>query len=275
MAQRTIGIIVAMPEEIKPLLKGAPQVVREQLGIFPLYSFSQHNHRFAVIESGIGADRALTAAQTLTEALNPELLISMGFGGGVSPGLQAGDIVIGVRFLVHKGKRMIEENGVRLAPLPEALVAELKQRGLSIGEGTIISTAGVQSKTVIAGQLPDVQKVLNPVFGTILPSTRFTVTLFFALLAPLAIYRGPFATVGTGAALLAMFLNAKAISPLYLYCVWRGANCLQGSQDPTNSWTLWTIGYTKVTHGQFLKTALPWGWLMVAINAFLAYVMVP
>ncbi len=154
MAQRTIGIIVAMPEEIKPLLKGAPQVVREQLGIFPLYSFSQHNHRFAVIESGIGADRALTAAQTLTEALNPELLISMGFGGGVSPGLQAGDIVIGVRFLVHKGKRMIEENGVRLAPLPEALVAELKQRGLSIGEGTIISTAGVQSKTVIAGQLP-------------------------------------------------------------------------------------------------------------------------
>ena len=67
---------------------------------------------------------------------------------------------------------------------------------------------------IIAGQLPDVQKVLNPVFGTILPSTRFTVTLFFALLAPLAIYRGPFATVGTGAALLAMFLNAKAISPL-------------------------------------------------------------
>jgi len=128
---------------------------------------------------------------------------------------------------------------------------------------------------IIAGQLPEVQKVLNPVFGTILPSSRFTVTLFFAVLAPLAIYRGPFATVGTGAALLAMFLNAKAISPLYLYCVWRGANCLQGSQDPTNSWTLWTIGYTKVTHGQFLKTALPWGWLMVAINAFLAYVMVP
>ena len=67
----------------------------------------------------------------------------------------------------------------------------------------------------------------------------------------------------------------EAISPIYLYCLWRGANCLQGSQDPTNSWTLWTIGYTKVTHGEFLKTALPWGWLMVAINAFLAYVMVP
>jgi H+/gluconate symporter-like permease len=128
---------------------------------------------------------------------------------------------------------------------------------------------------IICGQLPAVQKVLNPVFGPLLPHTRLTAAIFFAALAPLAIYRGPFAAVGTGAALLAMFLNAKALSPIYLYCAWRGALCLQGSQDPTNSWTLWTIGYTKVTHRQFLQTALPWGWLMVAVNAFLAYWMVP
>ena len=128
---------------------------------------------------------------------------------------------------------------------------------------------------IIGGQLPEVQKVLNPIFGPILPGTRLGAAIFFAALAPLAIYRGPFSVVGTGAALLAMFLNAKALSPIYLYCLWRGALCLQGSQDPTNSWTLWTIGYTKVTHREFLQTALPWGWLMVAINAFLAYLMVP
>jgi len=28
-----------------------------------------------------------------------------------------------------------------------------------------------------------------------------------------------------------------------------------------------------VTHKDFLRTALPFGWLMVAINAFIAYVM--
>lgn len=124
---------------------------------------------------------------------------------------------------------------------------------------------------IIGGQLPEVQKVLNPIFGPILPGTRLSASIFFAVLAPLAIYRGPFSVIGTGAALLAMFLNAKVLSPIYLYCIWRGPLCLQGSQDPTNSWTLWTIGYTKVTHAQFLKTALPWGWLMVATNAFLAY----
>jgi len=128
---------------------------------------------------------------------------------------------------------------------------------------------------IIGGQLPEVQKVLNPVFGPFLPSTRLGAAIFFAALAPLAIYRGPFSVVGTGAVLLAMFLNAKTLAVPYLFCVWYGAINLQGSQDPTNSWTLWTIGYTKITHKQFLRTALPWGWLMVAANAFIAYFMIP
>lgn len=155
MAQRTIGIIVAMPEEIRPLLKGTPSVLREKIGIFPLYRFTQHNRQFALIESGIGADRALAAVQALTEHLNPELLISMGFGGGISDGLAVGDIVVGTRFLIHQGDCIIEEAGVRVTPLPESLKATKKASSLRIADGTIITTAGVQSKTEIAGQLPD------------------------------------------------------------------------------------------------------------------------
>jgi len=154
MPQRTIGIIVAMPEEIKPLLKGVPLVVREMIGTFPLYRFTQHNRQFALIESGIGGDRALAAAQAITEAFNPELLISLGFGGGISDGLKVGDIVIGARFLVHQDDCMIEETGVRIVPFPDALTRKKKTAGFSIAEGTIISTAGVQSKTIIAGQTP-------------------------------------------------------------------------------------------------------------------------
>jgi len=126
---------------------------------------------------------------------------------------------------------------------------------------------------IVAGQLEQVKAVLNPVFAPIIPHTPFQATVFFALLAPLAIYRGPFSIIGTGAALLAVMLNAAYVPPVFLYLLWRGPLCLQGSQDPTNSWTLWTIGYTKVSHGDFLKTALPFGWAMVAINAVIAYAM--
>ncbi len=155
MAQRTIGIIVAMPEEIKPILKGVPSVTRDILGSFPLYRFTQHNRHFALIESGIGADRALAAAQILTESLNPELLISMGFGGGISDELEVGDIVVGTRFLVHQGECMTEESGVRIVPLPSPLMTVSKSSGFSIAPGTIISASGVQSKKVIARQMPD------------------------------------------------------------------------------------------------------------------------
>lgn len=127
---------------------------------------------------------------------------------------------------------------------------------------------------IVGGQLPQVQKVLSPIFSPFLPKTGLGLSIFFALLAPLTIYRGPLAVIGTGAAVLAMFQNAK-VDPIYLYCVWRGTMSLQGSQDPTNSWTLWSISYTKISHKQFLQTALPWGWLMVAINAFVAYLMIP
>lgn len=126
---------------------------------------------------------------------------------------------------------------------------------------------------IVAGQLPQVQQALQPIFQPILPKTPLQTSIFFAVLAPLAIYRGPFAVVGTGAAVLAIMLQAQYVAIPYLYAVWRGPLCLQGSQDPTNSWTLWTLGFTKVTHKDFLKTALPWGWLMVAINALIAYVM--
>ena len=55
--------------------------------------------------------------------------------------------------------------------------------------------------------------------------------------------------VGTGAALLAIMLSNHEIPVPYLYSLWLAPTVMQGSVDPTNSWTLWTIGYTKVSHG--------------------------
>ena len=88
-----------------------------------------------------------------------------------------------------------------------------------------------------------------------------------------SIYRGPMVVIGTGAALLAIILANKEIPIPYLYSIWLAPTVLQGSMDPTNSWTLWTIGHTKVSHGQFLKTALPFGCLMVAVNSLICYLM--
>ena len=127
---------------------------------------------------------------------------------------------------------------------------------------------------IVAGMTPQVTNALKPIFQPILPQTKLQAAVFFAILGGIGnIYRGPLEIVGTGAALLAILRSANVLPIPYLYSVWLGPTVMSGSVDPTNSWTLWTIGYTKVTHGQFLRVALPFGCLMAAITALVAYLM--
>jgi Gnt-I system high-affinity gluconate transporter len=139
---------------------------------------------------------------------------------------------------------------------------------------TIAALWTIFGMIIDAGQMPQVSAALKPIFGPILPHTPFQAALFFGLLGGIgSIYRGPLVVIGTGAAVLALILDNKELPIPYLYSIWLGPTVMQGSVDPTNSWTLWTIGYTKVSHGEFLRTALPFGCAMVLINSALAYVM--
>jgi len=139
---------------------------------------------------------------------------------------------------------------------------------------TIAALWTICGMIIVAGQMPQVSSALKPIFGPILPHTPLQAAVFFAVLGGVgSIYRGPLVVIGTGAAVLALILDNKDLPIPFLYSVWLAPTVMQGSMDPTNSWTLWTIGYTKVSHGEFLRTALPFGCLMVAINSFLAYFM--
>jgi Gnt-I system high-affinity gluconate transporter len=139
---------------------------------------------------------------------------------------------------------------------------------------TIAALWTICGMIIVAGQMPQVSAALQPIFGPILPHTPLQAAIFFGLLGGIgSIYRGPLVVIGTGAAVLALILNNKELPIPYLYSLWLAPTVMQGSVDPTNSWTLWTIGYTKVSHGEFLRTALPFGCLMVVINSAIAYLM--
>ncbi len=139
---------------------------------------------------------------------------------------------------------------------------------------TIAALWTICGMIIVAGQMPEISGALRPIFAPILPHNNAQAALFFGLIGGiLSIYRGPLVVIGTGAALLAIILSNHEIPVPYLYSLWLAPTVMQGSVDPTNSWTLWTIGYTKLSHGQFLKTALPFGCLMVAINSAICYAL--
>lgn len=139
---------------------------------------------------------------------------------------------------------------------------------------TIAALWTICGMIIVAGMTPQVSGALSPIFSPILPHSALAAAIFFAVLGGIGnIYRGPLEVVGTGAALVAIMRSANVLPIPLLYSLWFPGTVMSGSVDPTNSWTLWTIGYTKVTHGQFLKVALPFGMLMVAISTFVAFFM--
>ena len=139
---------------------------------------------------------------------------------------------------------------------------------------TIAALWTICGMIIVAGQMPQIAGALRPIFDPILPHTTLQAAVFFAVLGGIgSIYRGPLVVVGTGAALLAIILSNNEIPVPYLYALWLGPTVMQGSCDPTNSWTLWTFGYAMVPHSQFLKTALPFGCLMVIVTSVICYYM--
>ena len=139
---------------------------------------------------------------------------------------------------------------------------------------TIAALWTICGMIIVAGQTPQVVGALKPLFTPILPHTTLQAAILFGLLGGIGnIYRGPLEVIGTGAAMLAIILSSNLLAVPYLYSLWVAPNCMSGSIDPTNSWTLWTIGHTRVSHGAFLKTALPYGCAMVAVNSAIVYFM--
>lgn len=98
------------------------------------------------------------------------------------------------------------------------------------------------------------------------------VTIVFAILAPAALFRGPFMIWGSGIA-LASVLSAviPATSPLLLVLFYVQPVAITAESCPTQSWGMWALSYAKYEPNTYIKTNLPWGWAICIINMLLAF----
>ena len=104
MEQRTIGLVAAMPEEIKPLLKLIGTYDKSAAAGFNLYRFNIDGKSCRLIESGMGTRRAAKATETLISLERPDLIISFGFGGAVQPGMVVGDLAVAGSSRLYQGR---------------------------------------------------------------------------------------------------------------------------------------------------------------------------
>ena len=118
-----------------------------------------------------------------------------------------------------------------------------------------------------------VKEVLNPFLLKVVPSGKIGYIIFFALLAPLSLYRGPMNLFGLGSGIAALVIGLGTLSPLAVMGAFLSAERIQGCGDPTNTQNVWTANFAEVDVNGITKKLLPYLWAVAVIGVIISAVL--
>lgn len=202
-----------------------------------------------------GGDKRVPAI-ALISPLVPVLLVFI-FKIDIVPAVIAGAIVT---ILLTWPKRPIH---ILSSALVEGIQDVAGAMGLMIGIGILLSSV----------MSPQVSAVISPLIESVLPNTPLMFILFFTILSPLAIYRGPLNVWGLGSGIAALFVSA-GMTPVAAMLALRAVSNVQSVSDPTNSHNVWVADFTKSDINEILKKTLPWTMVSVLIAVIIGSFMV-
>lgn len=142
-----IALMAALPMEVRPFLRQIKARRRQDLR-FPAWEFEVGEGRGVVTLSGMGQEAAHLAAGRLLARGRPEILLSLGFGGALTPDLTPGTLVLGESFWqYHPETLVLQEVLAPPPPRPLAqLVQRLKEAGLAACCGSLVTTPFIINK---------------------------------------------------------------------------------------------------------------------------------
>ena len=128
-------------------------------------------------------------------------------------------------------------------------------RGLEDGAPAAILMMGI-GMLINALQLPAVKIALEPLIKNLPIQSAWTYVLFFGILSPLALYRGPFNLFGLGAGFFALLAGAGVIPAIAVLAAAMAIVQLQNVCDPTNTHNVWVANYTGVRVEELTKSTI-------------------
>ena len=93
--------------------------------------------------------------------------------------------------------------------------------------------------------------------------------IFFAILAPLALYRGPMNMFGLGSGIAALIIGLGTLNPLAVMAAFLAAERIQCGGDPTNTQNVWTANFCEVDVNTCTKKMLPYLWAVSIVGVIL------
>jgi adenosylhomocysteine nucleosidase len=143
-----ILLLAALPLEVRPFLRLGQ--ARRRRGLpWPAWEFAVGSLRGLLAVSGMGQNAAREAASRLVAQFRPHLVVSLGFGGALSPDLHHGDLVLGEFFGRYDPVTQVLDPLTPAPtpprPLPE-LLRSLTAAGLAAFAGRLITTPWIIHK---------------------------------------------------------------------------------------------------------------------------------
>jgi adenosylhomocysteine nucleosidase len=152
MNKAFVGLVAAMPEEIRALLQRVKGCSTEKSSGFTFYSFELQGRSVVLVESGMGPVHAAAATQALIAVAAPPAIVNFGFGGAVLPGLYVGDLVLAEQVLLLENGRVSDV----LLPDPsfaQKVASACGKAGISLDRGTFVTAATIMNKEEVARTL--------------------------------------------------------------------------------------------------------------------------
>ncbi len=149
-----LALLAALSQEVRPFLRQNRARPLSDAG-FPAWEFPVGTARGCLALTGMGEAAAGRVAGRAVALWLPEIIISLGFGGDLLPGLDPGQLVLGAsygRYDPHTGKLLKVEAPAPPRPLLE-LAEKLESAGLAADIGCFISTPGIIHKERQGGAL--------------------------------------------------------------------------------------------------------------------------
>lgn len=136
--------------------------------------------------------------------------------------------------------------------------------------GTLMIVIGILLKAI---KTPQVTTALEPFMSVIAPGSTIAFVIFFIVLAPLCLYRGPFNLWGLGAGICALFVSLSLLTPAQAMVGFVGVTVMQSICCPTNTHNVWVAGYTGQEVTAITMKQMPYVWPAVAVMIILGTII--
>lgn len=128
-------------------------------------------------------------------------------------------------------------------------------RGVEDGAPAAILMIGI-GMLLNALTLPSVKDALAPIVTTVPLQSAVAYVLFFGLLSPLALYRGPLNPFGVGIGVYSIMFATSVLPALALLAAIMSVVQVQNVCDPTNTHNVWVANFTGVRVEELTRATL-------------------